>query len=98
MVVVIGGGPAGLMAAEVLANGGAGVTVFDRMPSLGRKFLLAGRGGLNLTHSEDIERLLDRYGAARPYLEPTITAFPPAALRAWCEELGVPTFVGSSGR
>jgi uncharacterized flavoprotein (TIGR03862 family) len=96
--VVIGGGPAGLMAAEVLAEGGASVTIFDRMPSIGRKFLLAGRGGLNLTHSEDLAQLLDRYGASRPYLEPAITAFPPAALRAWCEALGVPTFVGSSGR
>ncbi|MET0653602.1 MAG: NAD(P)/FAD-dependent oxidoreductase, partial [Hyphomicrobiaceae bacterium] len=65
-VAVIGGGPAGLMAAEVLARGGASVTVYDRMPSVGRKFLLAGRGGLNLTHSEDIERLLGRYGSAAP--------------------------------
>src|SRR5262249_52182350 len=97
-VAVIGGGPAGLMAAEVLASGGARVTVFDRMPSLGRKFLLAGRGGLNITHSEDFERLLDRYGAARARLAPAINAFPPAALRQWCEGLGVPTFVGSSGR
>ncbi len=64
-VAVIGGGPAGLMAAEVLAAGGATVTVYDRMPSLGRKLLLAGRGGLNLTHSEDIARFLARYGAAR---------------------------------
>jgi uncharacterized flavoprotein (TIGR03862 family) len=86
------------MAAEVLASGGARVTVFDRMPSLGRKFLLAGRGGLNITHSEDLERLLDRYGAARARLEPAIAAFPPSALREWCEGLGVPTFVGSSGR
>jgi uncharacterized flavoprotein (TIGR03862 family) len=86
------------MAAETLANGGASVTVFERMPSVGRKFLLAGRGGLNITHSEDLERLLDRYGTARPRLEPAIAAFPPTALRKWCEGLGVPTFVGSSGR
>ena len=86
------------MAAEVLAQGGARVTVYDAMPSPGRKFLLAGRGGLNLTHSEDLERLLGRYGAAEPRLRPAIEAFPPAALRAWCEALGQPTFVGSSGR
>jgi hypothetical protein len=97
-VAVIGAGPAGLMAAEVLAAGGAAVTVYDRMPSAGRKFLLAGRGGLNLTHSEDVERLLGRYGAATDGLRAAIAAFPPAALRAWSEALGQPTFVGSSGR
>jgi hypothetical protein len=97
-VAVIGGGPAGLMAAEVLARGGATVTVYDRMPSVGRKFLLAGRGGLNLTHSEDLPRLLGRYGAAEPRLRAAIEAFPPGVLRAWCEEMGQPTFVGSSGR
>src|ERR1700693_1599462 len=97
-VAVIGAGPAGLMAAEVLVAGGAAVTVYDRMPSAGRKFLLAGRGGLNLTHSEDLERLLGRYGAATPSLRAAIETFPPAALRAWCEALGQPTFVGSSGR
>ena len=97
-VAVIGGGPAGLMAAEVLASGGATVIVYDRMPSPGRKFLLAGRGGLNLTHSEDIERLLGRYGAAMPRLRAAIEAFSPATLRAWCEGLGQATFVGSSGR
>src|SRR3954453_18829240 len=96
-VAVVGAGPAGLMAAEVLAQGGAAVTVYDRMPSAGRKFLLAGRGGLNLTHSEDPERLLGRYGAAN-HLRAAIEAFPPAALRAWSEALGQPTFVGSSGR
>jgi hypothetical protein len=97
-VAVVGGGPAGLMAAEVLANGGARVILYDRMPSVGRKFLLAGRGGLNLTHSEELERLLERYGAATPRLRAAIEAFPPAALRAWCEGLGQATFVGSSGR
>lgn len=97
-VAVIGGGPAGLMAAEVLAQGGARVTAYDAMPSPGRKFLLAGRGGLNLTHSEDLARLLGRYGAAGPRLRPAIEAFPPSALRAWCEALGQETFVGSSGR
>lgn len=86
------------MAAEVLANAGLSVTVFDRMPSLGRKLLMAGRGGLNLTHSEPLDRFLDRYGAARDWLEPAIRAFPPEALIAWCEGLGQETFIGSSGR
>jgi len=95
---IIGGGPAGLMAAEVMAGAGIAVTVYDRMPSLARKFLLAGRGGLNLTHSEDLSRFLSRYGAAEPRLRPMIEALTPDAVRAWCEELGQPTFVGSSGR
>ncbi len=95
---VIGGGPAGLMAAEVLAGAGIQVSVFDRMPSFGRKLLMAGRGGLNLTHSEPLEPFLDRYGTARPWLEPAIRAFPPEALMAWCEALGQPVFIGSSGR
>jgi uncharacterized flavoprotein (TIGR03862 family) len=86
------------MAAEVMAAGGAAVTVYDRMPSVGRKFLLAGRGGLNLTHSEPLEVFLARYGAGAAHLRPAIEAFPPEALRAWSEELGQPTFVGSSGR
>jgi uncharacterized flavoprotein (TIGR03862 family) len=97
-IAVVGGGPAGLMAAEVLVEGGARVTVYEGMPSLGRKFLLAGRGGLNLTHSEDLARLLGRYGVAETKLRPAIEALPPAALTAWCEALGQPTFVGSSGR
>ena len=97
-VAVVGAGPAGLMAAEVLAEGGAQVTVYDRMPSVGRKFLLAGRGGLNLTHSEELDRFLTRYGAVMPRLRSAIEAFPPAAVRAWCEGLGQATFVGSSGR
>ena len=95
---VIGAGPAGLMAAEVLAQGGANVTVYDAMPSAGRKFLMAGRGGLNLTHSEALPEFLERYREAMPLLAPAITAFPPDALRAWSEALGQPTFVGSSGR
>ena len=86
------------MAAEHLAQSGVAVSVYDRMPSVGRKFLLAGRGGLNLTHSEPLQRFLDRYGPARPMLAPSIEAFPPDALRAWCAELGHETFVGSSGR
>jgi uncharacterized flavoprotein (TIGR03862 family) len=86
------------MAAEVLARGGAAVTVYDRMPSAARKFLLAGRGGLNLTHSEDLDAFLTRYGPAAPALRAAIEAFPPAAVRAWAEALGQETFVGSSGR
>ena len=97
-IAVIGAGPAGLMAAEVLAQGGAGVTVYDAMPSAGRKFLMAGRGGLNLTHSEALPEFLRRYRAAAPQLAPAIEAFPPDALRTWSEALGQPTFVGSSGR
>ena len=97
-IAIIGAGPAGLMAAEVLAGGGAGVTVYDAMPSAGRKFLMAGRGGLNLTHSEPLPEFLMRYGEAQPRLAPAISAFPPASLRAWSEALGQPTFIGSSGR
>ncbi len=97
-VVVVGGGPAGLMAAEVAATAGARVTVIEQMPSAGRKLLMAGRGGLNLTHSEDLERFLDRYGATRPAVEDAIRAFPPSALVAWAEQLGETTFVGTSGR
>lgn len=97
-VAVIGGGPAGLMAAEVMAAAGLGVDVYDAMPSVGRKFLMAGRGGLNITHSEPLDRFLSRYGEARPLFERLLRRFTPADLRAWCEGLGVPTFVGSSGR
>jgi uncharacterized flavoprotein (TIGR03862 family) len=97
-VAVIGAGPAGLMAAEVLASGGASVTVYDSMPSAGRKFLMAGRGGLNLTHSEPLPQFLARYGTATPHLKAAIEAFLPQALREWSAALGQPTFVGSSGR
>jgi uncharacterized flavoprotein (TIGR03862 family) len=97
-VAIIGAGPAGLMAAETLAQGGARVTVYDAMPSAGRKFLMAGRGGLNLTHSEPLPALLTRYREAMPQLAAAIQAFPPDRLREWCEALGQPTFVGSSGR
>ncbi|WP_370154459.1 NAD(P)/FAD-dependent oxidoreductase [Ferrovibrio sp.] len=97
-VAVIGGGPAGLMAAEVMAAAGLAVTVFDRMPSLGRRLLMAGRGGLNLTHSEPLAAFTARYGAAAAWMAPHLDAFPPAALTAWCESLGQPVFTGSSGR
>jgi len=96
--VVVGGGPAGLMAAEILAGAGQRVIVFDQAASPARKFLLAGRGGLNLTHSEPLDAFIARYGAAAPYLKSAIEAFPPEALRQWCEGLGEPTFVGSSRR
>ena len=98
MIAIIGAGPAGLMAAEVLAQGGAHVTIYDAMPSAARKFLMAGRGGLNLTHSEALPEFLARYDAARSYLAPAVEAFPPDAVRAWSEAMGQPTFVGSSGR
>lgn len=97
-VAVIGAGPAGLMAAEVLAQGGVGVAVYDAMASAGRKFLMAGRGGLNLTHSEPLPAFLARYREAASWLEPSISAFPPQALREWSAALGQSTFVGSSGR
>ena len=97
-VVIIGGGAAGLMAAEAAVTTGVGVEVYDSMPSVGRKFLLAGKGGLNLTHSEPMDSFLSRYGTRRAFIEPAITSFPPTALRAWAHELGVETFVGTSGR
>ena len=95
---IVGGGPAGLMAAETLARAHVAVTVYERMPSLARKFLMAGRGGLNLTHSEEMMRFLSRYGAAQARLRDAVTAFPPERLRAWSAELGQPTFTGTSGR
>jgi len=98
LVAVAGGGPAGLMAAEVLAQAGARVVVFDRMASLARKFLMAGRGGLNLTHSEPFETFLARYGAQAEGLRPALEAFTPQDMRAWSAALGEETFVGTSGR
>jgi uncharacterized flavoprotein (TIGR03862 family) len=96
--VVIGAGPAGLMAAETLLQGGVKVDLYDAMPSAGRKFLVAGKGGLNLTHSEPFDRFLSRFGDNRAQLEPFLYAFGPEALRQWAHELGVETFVGSSNR
>jgi uncharacterized flavoprotein (TIGR03862 family) len=96
--VVIGGGPAGLMAAEVMAKAGIRVEIFDAMPSVGRKFLLAGRGGLNLTHSEPLERFVTRYAERAPAVASWLERFSPDAMRAWAAELGIETFVGSSGR
>ncbi|QYC09901.1 TIGR03862 family flavoprotein [Brevundimonas nasdae] len=97
-VHVIGAGPAGLMAAERLAQSGLSVVVHERMPSVGRKFLMAGRGGLNLTHSEPLAPFLDRYGAAASRVAGWLEAFSPSDLAAWAAGLGQPTFVGSSGR
>ncbi|MDE1180630.1 TIGR03862 family flavoprotein [Paraburkholderia sp.] len=97
-VAVIGGGPAGLMAAEALAARGLAVDVYDAMPSVGRKFLMAGKGGMNITHSEPLEPFTGRYGARAPQIAPLLDAFGPDALRAWLTGLGVETFVGSSGR
>lgn len=97
-IAIIGAGPAGLIAAERLASEGFAVDVYERMPSVARKFLMAGRGGLNLTHSEPLEAFLERYNAARDWLEPAIRAFPPSELIQWCEGLGQEIFTGSSGR
>lgn len=96
--MVIGGGPAGLMAAETLASQGFAVALFDAMPSPGRKFLLAGKGGLNLTHSEPTDRFLARFGARADRFAPLLAGFGPAELRAWAAGLGIETYVGSSGR
>lgn len=97
-VAIIGGGPAGLMAAETLAGSSATVMLFDAMPSVGRKFLLAGKGGMNLTHAEAMDKFLSRYGARGTQIKPLLDRFGPDALRAWAHGLGIPTFVGSSQR
>jgi len=97
-VMIIGGGPAGLMAAEVLIQQGVKVDVYDSMPSLGRKFLLAGRGGLNLTHSEPFEKFISRYGKRKNEVEKWLMDFTPDDLREWAGGLGIETFVGTSGR
>ncbi|MEX8504754.1 TIGR03862 family flavoprotein [Leptothrix ochracea] len=96
--VVIGGGPAGLMAAEVLVQAGVPVDLFDAMPSVGRKFLLAGKGGLNLTHTEPLANFVGRYGAHAAEVGSWLDAFGPQALRDWAQGLGIDTFVGSSGK
>lgn len=97
-VAIIGAGPAGLAAAEMLSGQGCQVTLFERMRSPGRKLLMAGRGGLNLTNAEPLDAFLRGYGDARPWLSPAIEAFPPNALREWAQDLGQALFVGSSGR
>ncbi len=97
-VIIIGGGPAGLMAAEQLLAGGAQVDLYDAMPTVGRKFLMAGKGGLNITHSEPADRFLARFGKHQAEIAPMLVDFAAEALRAWIHELGVETFVGTSGR
>lgn len=97
-VIVIGGGPAGLMAADVISRAGIRVDLYDAMPSVGRKFLLAGIGGLNLTHSEPSEKFNARYGDRADQLAPLLAEFDAAAVREWARELGIETFIGSSGR
>jgi hypothetical protein len=97
-VAVIGGGPAGLMAAEVLGQAGVNVDLYDAMPSVGRKFLLAGVGGMNITHAEDYADFVSRYGERAGDLRPLLDAFSPDSLREWIHGLGIDTFVGSSGR
>jgi uncharacterized flavoprotein (TIGR03862 family) len=96
--IVVGAGPAGLIAADILSAAGVDVAVYERMPSPGRKFLMAGRGGLNITHTEDFAAFLARYLEAAAWLRPHLEAFAPSALRAWADELGAETFVGTSGR
>lgn len=97
-IAIIGGGPAGLMAAEVLSRNGHAVTVYEAMPTVARKFLLAGKSGLNITHSEDYSRFSQRYGDANDWLRTSLNAFTPNDVRTWAAGLGTETFVGSSGR
>ncbi|MDB5524653.1 MAG: Flavoprotein family/uncharacterized flavoprotein family [Rhizobium sp.] len=97
-IAIIGGGPAGLMAAEMLSGSGHSVTVYESMPTVGRKFLLAGKSGLNITHSEDTARFATRFGAASEHLRPALDAMTPGDIREWAMGLGTETFVGSSGR
>jgi predicted flavoprotein YhiN len=97
-VAIIGGGPSGLMAAQIAADAGPSVHLYDAMPSIGRKFLLAGKGGLNLTHSEGADAFAERFGSRRTAIEALLNGFDPSAVRAWALSLGVETFIGSSGR
>ena len=97
-VVIIGGGPAGLMAAEVISQAGVKVSVYDAMPSVGRKLLMAGKGGLNITHSDAYDKFLSRYGFRTAYIKPMLDRFGADALREWVHQLGITTFIGSSGR
>ena len=97
-VIVVGGGPAGLMAADVLCSAGVEVHLYDAMPSVGRKFLLAGKGGLNLTHAEPVGIFASRYGARRPQIEALLQSLDGPGVRDWAKTLGIDTFVGTSGR
>lgn len=98
IIAIIGGGPSGLMAAEILSAKGYAVTIYERKPTFARKFLMAGRGGLNITHSENIDDFIERYGAQAKMLEPLIQKFTPQNMQEWCLGLGEETFIGSSGR
>ena len=98
LVAIIGGGPAGLIAADYLTQRGHTVALFDAMPSVGRKFLQAGKGGMNLTHSEPYADFVQRYGPAADFMAPLLAQFGADALRDWARGLGVETFIGSSGR
>lgn len=97
-VAVVGGGPAGLIAAEVISRAGVAMDLFDAMPSVGRKFLLAGKDGMNLTHAEPLDNFVSRYGERAEALRPMLTAFGPRQVRDWAAGLGIDTFVGSSQR
>ncbi len=97
-IAIIGGGPSGLMAAEILSANGCAVTVYERKPSMARKFLMAGRGGLNITHSEALDQFVQKYGAQSVRFKEIIDQFTPEDMRAWCKDLGEETFIGSSGR
>jgi uncharacterized flavoprotein (TIGR03862 family) len=97
-IAIIGGGPSGLMAAEILSANGFKVTIYERKPSLGRKFLMAGRGGLNISHSENLDSFIKQYGMQSNIFKTVIDNFPPEKLREWCKDLGEKTFIGSSGR
>ena len=97
-IAIIGAGPAGLMAAQVLSDAGYAPTVFDAMPSAGRKFLRAGLGGLNLTHAEDFSLFTSRYFEAQAFLQPALELFSPNDMRSWAQSFGFETFVGSSGK
>ena len=97
-VAIIGGGPAGLMAAEVLSQAGVKVDLYDAMPSVGRKFLMAGKGGMNITHSESFDSFLSRYGSRQSYIKPMLEVFGSGAIRDWLRVLGFETFIGSSGK
>ena len=97
-IAIIGGGPSGLMAAEILSANGFKVTIYERKPTFGRKFLMAGRGGLNISHSENLDSFIKKYGMKSNIFKTVIDNFSPEKLRKWCEGLGEKTFIGSSGR
>ena len=97
-IAIIGGGPSGLMAADILSGNGCNVTIYERKSTFGRKFLMAGRGGLNITHSENLFNFIKKYGVNASIFKSILDGFSPKDLRDWCEKLGEKTFIGSSGR